>query len=46
MYIWAYTKVIFQFLMNIFKDNKNWLLIQKTVPGGVSWPLGPTENRS
>jgi hypothetical protein len=25
----------------IVKDNENWLLVFKIVPGGVSWPLGP-----
>jgi hypothetical protein len=27
---------------SIVKDNRNWLLILKLLPGGISWFFGPT----
>jgi hypothetical protein len=38
--------VICHLRKSIVKDIKNWLLFSKIVPGGVSWPLGPTGKQS
>jgi hypothetical protein len=34
--------VICNFYVIIVKENENWLLVLKTVPGGVSWLFGLT----
>jgi hypothetical protein len=40
IYIWAYNIVICHFWISVVKGKENWLLVLRTVPGGVSWPLG------
>lgn len=34
------------FLNSVVNDDKNWLLVLKIVPGGVSWPLNQQQNYS
>jgi hypothetical protein len=37
---------IYQFLVSIAKEKKNWVLVLKILPGGVFWPCVLQENYS